>query len=228
MATLAESLTIKVDADTKGLKKGVQEAEKLTQKASKGMNTSLMGVVDGLDRVKAGWEKIKGVALFSTAALVGIAVPTLKAEDALKKLGGAALLAGKNLDTTVSGVKAKANEFGLTYSKAAQAATTAIATGAADAELAVESLKASMTLEALGFGSAQAIQGALQRGAKAFQIPLEELQKMGASASVLGAGTFDQIVNAAVDLKPAMDEAGVSFDAFVETMSTSRTRWPSP
>ena len=224
MATLAESLTIKIDADTKGLEKGIETAKKKTKAASTSMSQSLGATVNKLDEVKAGWEKLKGVLVFSTAAIAAAAVPTLKAEDAIKKLAGATLLAGKNLDKTMSGAKAAADKFGLTYSKAARAATVAIATGAADAKTAVESLKASMTLEKLGFGSAQAIQGALERGAKAFQVPLEQIQEMGVGASVLGAGAFEQIINAAVDLKPAMEESGVSFEQFVETMSTLQSR----
>lgn len=227
MAILREGLTIAVGADTSELSAEMRKAERTVEGSTDKMRRSTEGLITRMDRLKVAVEKVKGVALFFTAALTAGAGFALKYGDAMVKLDAANTLASRSTDNLRGKVKAAADEMGITHVAAAGKAREAIVRGYGDAEKAVLAFGRASKLESLGFGGAEDIAAATQRAAKAFDQPIDAVEAFGAKASVAGAGGMAEILNAAVELRPAMDAVGLSLASFAENVAQLRDRGAS-
>lgn len=223
MATLSESLVIKIGADTKDLEQGVKKAQDTTVKAGKKMAQAQEPLIDRLDKVKSGFDKVRGVVTFFSAAIVGATAVGLKHNDTLAKLRGTASLAGKDYEKLAATVKGAAADGFIRVGTAAKKATESIATGFGDASGALDAFRSSLKLEDLGFGPAGELEAAMKRAQLATGKTADEVRDLGTKAGLLNAG-FAPALETFSDLKPAFDLVNLSFESFIENVGALRAK----
>lgn len=233
MAKLAEGLEIQVSADISQFKAGMRDVKKETA----GVTGEVAKAGDAAEKAGAkgakGFKQWRSEAMFLrsnillvSAALVAVATPILKAEEAMSKLKGTATLFGQDGTAVLTNIKSQADALKVSYADASAAAQAAIV-GGQNVKTAVSDMKLALNLSGMGLGSKEAIDSALGGVAKAFNLTKAEAADLGVQAAKLGAD-FVSTLQSATQLRPAMEAVGLSFTSFSEAMAGLQSRGASP
>jgi len=233
VAKLAEGLEIQVSADISDFKRGMRDVKKETA----GVTSEVAKAGDAADKASAkgargfkAWRSevmfLRSNVLLVSAALVAVATPILKADDAMSKLKGTATLFGRDGTAVLTNIKSQADALKVSYADASAAAQAAIV-GGQNVKTAVSDMKLALNLSGMGLGSKEAIDSALGGVAKAFSLTKAEAADLGVQAAKLGAD-FVSTLQSATQLRPAMEAVGLSFASFSEAMAGLQSRGASP
>lgn len=225
MATLSEGLEWILKANNTQLKKGIDEGKEKVKELDKQTKKSTDAMGKGFLQVKESVEKVKGALIFYAAAVAALITPTLKAEQSLRKLSAASLLAGQSMDKgkMIDSVKRAADAMGTTYSAAASKAAAAVSGFGTNVNSASKLIVESSKMAKLGLADEASAMEALGSAAKAFKQDVGTFaESFGSKFAVAAASSGESVMALAGAVssvaRPAM-EANVNISALIAAMS---------